>query len=243
MKDHGHATPDFTRKALDLLRLILHGVFENERATEVCVSVKPNGDHEHLVAIASDCDAFERYYEPVGKLKEIIAETCRTLAVVCRDRAIVHRGAISEPVGARETQHELTICSIGAELRCSDPELRKSIIDLIESLMPPPNIHLEVQGRHLHARAPLQMIELTIDDDLVGKASLTGELHNLPQKLHDDHVVQPLVLAGGIPIGPCTLPYQFNIIAGLGLRDSGGMLPEINRALRSRMPSPLPEQG
>lgn len=105
--------------------------------------------------------------------------------------------------------------------------------------MPPPNIHLEVQGRHVHARAPLRMMELTVGDDVTGKARLTGELHNLPPKMHDGQDVSPIILIGGIPVGLCKLPYQFNVTAGLGLKDAESMTPEINKALAARMPSPL----
>jgi hypothetical protein len=231
------------QKAMDLFRLILHGIFQNDKATEVCVSVKPNGEGDNLVAIATDCDAFERYYQPTGRLKTVISETCRTLAVVCRDRAVVHRGAVSDPVEPSQIQHDRTICSIGAELRFDEPGLRNALIELMESLMPPPNIHLEVQGRHIHARAPLHMLELTVGDNVTGETTVTGELHNLPPKLHDKHVVYPIILVSGIPVGQCELPYQFNITAGLGLKDAETMIAEVNRALTARMPSPLMEQS
>jgi hypothetical protein len=227
------------KKTLDLFRLILHGVFQNDKVTEVCVSVKPNGDGDPLVAIASDCDAFEQYLQPSGRLKTVVSETCRTLAVVCRDRAVIHRGAVSEPVEPSQIQHDRAICSIGAELRFDEPGLRTALIELMESLIPPPGIHLEVQGHHIHARAPLRIIDLLIDDGGMGNLSVTGELHNLPPKLHEKHVVYPIILIGGIPVGQCILHYQFNITAGLGLKDAETMIAEVNRALEARMPSPL----
>jgi hypothetical protein len=236
-----HATPESMQHTLDLFRLILHVVFQNDRATEVCISITTDCDGCSSVAIASDCDAFERYYQPVGRLKSVIAETCRTLAVVCRDRAVVHRGAVSSPIKPSEIQHDRMICSIGAELRCTDPGLRQALIELVEALMPPPNIHLEVQGRHLHARAPLRMMELSVGDDETGKSRLTGELHNLPPAMHEHHAPRPIILIGGIPVGLCELPYQFNVTAGCGLEDAETIVPEISRALASRMPSPLPD--
>ncbi len=238
-----NATPELMQKTLDLFRLVLFGVFQNERASEVCISVRPEDRGATFIAVATDCDAFEQLYEPVGNLKAVISDTCRTLAVICRDRAVVHRGAVSEPVCQREIQHDLTICSIGAELRCSDPGLRDALVKLVEALMPPPNVHLEVQGRHVHSRAPLQIVELSVGDDATGRTTMTGELHNLPQKLHELHDVQPIILVGGIPIGRCELPYQFNITAGLGLKDAETMLQEIGLALEARMPSPLKDQA
>lgn len=234
---------DLMQKTLDLFRLILHGVFQHDKATEVCISIRNEGDGGISAAIATDCDAFDRYYQPTGRLKTVIAETLRTLAVACKDRAIVHRGAVSDPVSPTQIQHDRTICSLGAELRCVDLGLRKALLELVETLMPPPNIHLEVQGRHVHARAPLQMLKLTVDDGVMGKLLLIGELHNLPPKIHEGQDVRPIILVSGIPVGLCELAYQFNVTAGLGLKDAETMIPEINRALAARMPSPLNDRS
>jgi hypothetical protein len=233
-----HATPEFVHKTLDLFRLILHGVFKHDQATEMCVSIRTDDDGDHLVSIAANCDAFSQLLTPVGRLKSVISETCRTLAVVCRDRAVIHRGAVSNPIKP-PVQNERAICSIGAELRCADPCMRKALLELVETLMPPPNIHLEVQGRHVRSRAPLRLMELIVGDDATGKSRLTGELYGLPPKIHDGQEVYPAILVVGIPVGICKSPYQFNITAGLGLKDAEVMIPEINLALEARMPSPL----
>lgn len=245
MSDKEKADPDqdLNPKALDLFRLILHVIFQNDQATEVCVSIRTDDDGSHLVSIATDCDAFEQFHKPVGRLKAVISETCRRLVVVCRDWAVLHRGTESKPVEPSQIQHDRTICSIGADLLCPDPGLRKALLELVEALMPPPHIHLEVQGRHLHARAPLQMIRLSVGDTAMGATTVTGELHNLPPRMHEHHDVRPVILIGGIPVGPCDLPYQFNVTAGLGMKDAKAAIQEINRALAVRMPSPLKDGG
>lgn len=221
-------------KTLDLFRLIVHDIFDRDQATEACISVRTGDGGARLIAIATDCDAFGRFFRPVGRLRDVVSETCKTMAVICRDRAIIHNGPGSKKVEPSTVDQGGTIYSIGVELKSSDHDLRADLIEMFESLIPPPNLHLEVQGHHVRHRVPLRIIDLSVDDGVMGKLLISGELHNVPVQVREAQV-----FIGGIPVGKCDVDYQFNVTSGASLKDAARMLGEINKALLARMPSPL----
>lgn len=208
---------------LNLLRLLVHSCFEDQRATGLWISLRAGEGKTHA-ALTCDSDVFQRFHQPSKRLADRVRVVCESFAVSCGEVWTVLRQD-----GTRDSGQRLPTTPASVELVSGEPDALEHMVDFCGLLIPPPNLRLAVQGRRVSCRAPLRLVDLTLDG--LGPCRVTGQVY-LPAERQ-----RPTVLVQGIPVGDCAEAVHLNVMSGLDLASAGLHLDELNRVLSGHLQS------